>query len=442
MSTKKYRPVVLKRDHARPRTQPHPSNAEVEARITELVSPLTFALAQQYHSLGLRTRLLNLPVMLAFVLALIWRQVASVSELVRLVAREPLLWVPPLEVSQQAVAIRLRTLPADLFGQVCMTLLPLLHERSAARTRPVPSVIARVQRHFPQIRIVDATTLEELFCKVGLLRAGAAGQTPLGGKLCGVLDLPSKLPVALWLEASPEVNEKSFLERIKQTLVPHSLVLFDRGFYAFPFFDWLSDQAIGFVSRARDLSAYQVTEVLFAGEQVRDQIIALGQYRSNPCRHPVRLIEVQFGGEWHRYLTNVLDPRVLSAKDVVDLYGYRWRIEEAFLLTKRLLGLAYLWTGAVNGIALQVWATWLLYAVLVDLGDAVAQELNQPLERISLEMVYRGLYHFTVALHKGHATDPVAYLADPANADLAIVKRRRKARERARLDKYPKELNL
>jgi len=41
----------------------------------------------------------------------------------------------------------------------------------------------------------------------------------------------------------------------------------------------------------------------------------------------VRLIEVQFGGEWHRYLTNVVDPSVLSTKDVVDLYGYRWRIE-------------------------------------------------------------------------------------------------------------------
>ena len=442
MSKKVYRPVILKRDHARPRNQPCLSDAAVAARISDVVSPQTFALVRQYHTLGLRTRILTLPVMLAFVLALIWRQVPSVSELVRLISRESLLWVPPTEVSQQAVAIRLRTLPEALFGEVFARVLPLLHERSLARSRPLPKVIARVRRHFPQLRIVDASTLEEVFCKVGLLREAAGSTVPLGGKLCGVLDLPSKLPVALWVEANPAVNEKSFLDRIKEVLTPHSLVLFDRGFYAFPFFDWLTDQTISFVSRARDLSAYQVTEVLFASEQVRDQIIALGQYRSNPCRHPLRLVEVRYGDHWYRYLTNVRDPHLLSTKDIIDLYGYRWRIEEAFLLTKRLLGLAYLWTGSFNGIALQVWATWLLYAVLVDLSDAVAQELNQPLETISLEMVFRGLYHFSVAHHNGLATNPVSYFADPANADLGIVKRRRKSRERARLDKYPQELNL
>ena len=115
------------------------------------------------------------------------------------------------------------------------------------------------------------------------------------------------------------------------------------------------------------------------------------------------------------------------------------------MLVKRLLGLAYLWSGAFNGISLQVWATWLLYGVLVDLSDAVAEALKVPLEQISLEMVYRGLYHFTVAHQQGQASDPVAYLAAPEQADLDIVKRRRKYRERARrerLDKVLQELNL
>ena len=54
---------------------------------------------------------------------------------------------------------------------------------------------------------------------------------------------------------------------------------------------------------------------------------------------------------------------------------------------------------------LQVWATWLFYAVLVDLGDAIADELALPFDRISLEMVYRGLYHFSVAYDKRKATN-------------------------------------
>jgi len=79
-------------------------------------------------------------------------------------------------------------------------------------------------------------------------------------------------------------------------------------------------------------------------------------------------------------------------------------IEEAFHTVKRLLGLSYLWTGSINGIKLQVWATW-LFAVLVDLGDAVADELSLPFDRISLEMIYRGLYHFSVAQERGKADD-------------------------------------
>jgi hypothetical protein len=77
-----------------------------------------------------------------------------------------------------------------------------------------------------------------------------------------------------------------------------------------------------------------------------------------------------------------------------------------------LLGLSYLWTGSINGVKLQVWATWLFYAVLVDLGDAVADELSLPFDRISLEMIFRGLYHFSVAYEKGKADNPIKYFAD------------------------------
>jgi len=39
----------------------------------------------------------------------------------------------------------------------------------------------------------------------------------------------------------------------------------------------------------------------------------------------------------------------------------------------------------------------IFYAILVDLGDAVADQLSLPIDSISLEMIYRGLYHFYVA---------------------------------------------
>jgi IS4 transposase len=68
---------------------------------------------------------------------------------------------------------------------------------------------------------------------------------------------------------------------------------------------------------------------------------------------------------------------------VADLYGRRWRIEEAFYTVKSLLGLSYLWAGSLNGVKLQIWRTWLFYAVLVDLGDAFGDELYVFFNQIS-----------------------------------------------------------
>ena len=78
---------------------------------------------------------------------------------------------------------------------------------------------------------------------------------------------------------------------------------------------------------------------------------------------------------------------------------------------------------------------------MVDLGDAVADEVSLPFDRISLEMIYRGLYHFYVAHHQGLATDPVKYFADPANRDLGVVKSIRKPFKKLIIDPFPDRIS-
>ena len=86
-----------------------PSAAAVAERLTEIVHPATLAQVSSFHRLGLRARVLTLPVMMGLVLGLLWRQLGGVNELVRVVQRERLLWVEPLrELTQQALAQRLR----------------------------------------------------------------------------------------------------------------------------------------------------------------------------------------------------------------------------------------------------------------------------------------------------------------------------------------------
>lgn len=434
-----FRSHNLLRDHARPRTLPHPSVPEFDARLIEVIHPATELLVQRFHARGLRERVLTLPVMVAVVLAAIWRQVPGVRTLLAVLDREGLLWVPRLRVSQAAFDERLRSLPAALFAELLATLVPTFQARAAARQRPHPPAVTRALGQFEQVWVLDGTTLEALFKKVGLLR-DRPGQV-LGGTLLAVADLASHLPVHLWYDPDPAANEQRFLDRLTAVLRPGTLLLFDLGFCNYRWFDELTEQDCGFLTRARAKLAVEVLQVLQASPTVRDRLVRLGSDARSRTTHPVRLVEVCYRGRWYRYLTNVLDPAQLSAADVVDLYGRRWRIEDAFLIVKRLLGLSYLWTGADNGIQLQVWATWLLYAALVDLCDAVAEELHRPLDDISVEMTYRALYFFYHAAARGEATDVVAYLADPRQASLGIVKAPRPKRERERLAHLPPDLH-
>src|SRR5260370_32099844 len=77
-----------------------PPDPQVQAQLEALIHPATYTQVAYYHSLGLRERILTLPVMVAFVLSLIWRHLGSVSEAVRVLREEGFLWVSPQAVSQ------------------------------------------------------------------------------------------------------------------------------------------------------------------------------------------------------------------------------------------------------------------------------------------------------------------------------------------------------
>ena len=415
-------------DHVRRTNRPSPDNQLIQERLKSLLTPAVFGQLAYYRRLGLRDRILSLPVMVAAVLMILWRQVPSVCELTKLLSREDLLWTPAVKISQQALSKRFLTFPAELFQRVLMDLLPELRERWATRQRPLPESVVWAQTTFCRIFAVDGSTLEALFRKLAALKDAPPGN--LAGKICTVIDLATRLPEHLCFTEDAQAHDTHFLAQILAWASAGTLWIFDRGFYDFAFFDDLIDKGAAWITRLKSNAVFTVQQALTQTADVRDRIILLGGAQS-PCRHPMRLIEVRFGMTWYRYLTSVLDPARLPANVVADLYRRRWRIEEAFLSVKRLLNLSYLWTGSVNGVLLQVWSTWLFFAVLVDLTDAVAEELMLPFDRLSLEMVFRSLYYFIQAYHTGQAADPVKYLAAPENRDLGVVKRLRKKPEPA-----------
>jgi Transposase DDE domain len=410
---------AIQRDRSK-RPTVAPPDEQMAQHLTELIHPATLAQLAHFHSLGLRARLLTLPVMVALVISMLWRQIGSVHELVRTLHREGFLWTNPVRVSQQALSQRLLTFPAELFQRVLLDVLPPLHARFAARTRPLPPVIAWARGQYTALLVVDGSTLDALLRQLHLLRDSE--KNPLAGRMTALLDLASRLPQTLWFEPDPQASDQRAWPQILAAVPAGALLLFDRGYTDFQRFLELTQAQVTWITRAKSRLAFQLERQLIDTAQIQD---ALGWIGAGATRQPVRLVSVLISGQWYRYLTNELDPQRLPAPELVALYRHRWQIEEAYATVKRLLGLAFFWVGSENGVQLQLWATWLLYAVLVDLTDAVAEELQQPVAILSLEMVYRGLYHFAQAFHRGAAGDPIAYLAEDARG-LGILKQKRK----------------
>jgi hypothetical protein len=325
-------------DHVRRTNRPSPDNAVISERLKTLLTPAVLGQLAYYRSLGLRDRLLGLPVMVAAVLLLLWRQVPSVCELTRLLGREDLFWTPKVSVTQQALSKRFLTFPAEVFKRVLLDLLPTLRARWAARRRPLPEAVVCAHKTFARIFVVDGSTLEALFRKLQALQDAPPGS--LAGKICTVIDLVTRLPEQIWFTEEAQAHDTHFRDQILAFAQANTLWIFDRGFFDFTFFEALIAKGVAWITRAKSNTVCTVQCVLLQTAAVRDQIVLLGGDQAG-ARHPVRLIEVRFGTTWYRYLTSVLDPAVLPASVVADLYRRRWRIEEAFQIVKRLLNLAY-----------------------------------------------------------------------------------------------------
>ncbi len=400
-----------------------PPDDQIAQRLTEVVHPATLAQIDAFHKLGLRERLLTLPIMMAFVVSLIWRQIGSVCEAVRVLQREGMRWCTPLSVSQQAVEQRRNALPAELIHAVLHDILPQMQQRWHERDRPLPPELAWAQQHYSAVLALDGATLDQLLRPCGLLREGSG--PVLAGRIAALLDVCSQLPRTLWYEEDRQAHDQRFWERTIDWLEAGTLLLIDLGFTNYAIFDQVTTARVTFITRLKRNAHSEVVQVLQRSATLHDEVVRLGS-GSGACTHPMRVIAVLYHGKWYRYLTNETDPTRLPAAYVVALSWQRWRIEEALHVVKRLLGLAYFWAGSINAMQMQLWATWIVYAVLIDLTDAVAEELRQPVAALSVEMVYRGLYHFTQARQRGEADDVVAYLAAHAKS-LGILKRQRRS---------------
>ena len=140
----------------------------------------------------------------------------------------------------------------------------------------MPPFLDRLRLRFAAGYAVDGTTLEAVSASPGVQEVPEA---PLAGHLVAAVELVTHLPAQVWYTEDPCTDDKTFLPQLMAWLPCNSLLVFDLGYFAFPFFDRLGAAGSWFVTRLRQKTSLTVQQVLIDRPQVRDQIIHLGRYR-------------------------------------------------------------------------------------------------------------------------------------------------------------------
>jgi hypothetical protein len=335
--------------------------------------------------------------------------------------------LPALCATRQAFSQRLLAIGHTPF-------LRLLREttRRLASAEPKRPWITPLAPFARGIYAVDDTTLDALVRRVDWLRAVAPGEPrPLAGKLGCVIDLSTGKLAEVLYNSDSAANEKSHIRPLLASFPAGALFVLDLGYFAYPFFDWMTKRAWYFVTRLRQGTSYDVLHVLADRPLYRDRIVYLGVHRADRAARPVRLVELLLDGAWWSYLTNVLDPEQLPADAVWRLYQERWTIEMCFAALKRALGLASLRCSTIEGVLAQIWTTLTIYQVLQDLRLELAAAAGLGADDISWTNLTR---HIAWYIEQPEGKPPLrTWLKDNAT-QFALAKRGTRPRRARQLD--------
>lgn len=239
-----------------------------------------------------------------------------------------------------------------------------------------------------QVLALDESTLDAVGRWLpGLRRVLPGDARLLAGRISALFDVRVQQWVRVDVLAEATANCKAHARELLSELQAGVLLLFDRGYLSFPWFDELTERGLWWISRYANQASVQVRHVLYQGDGVLDAIVYLGKYRADRAKYPVRLVQFYSQGHLHRYLTNVLDPQQLPLAEVARLYARRWDIELAFCLLKEHLHAGQLWSAKWPVICVQIWCALLLAQVFHGLQVQLAAQAGVDPFEVSLDLL-------------------------------------------------------
>lgn len=172
-----------------------------------------------------------------------------------------------------------------------------------------------------------------------------------------------------------------------------SIVVMDRAYIDYTWFNALNNKGIFFVTRQKRNATYRIAErrpVLKSKGLTCDQTIFIAGTKAKACPIPLRRIGYRDPetGKHYVFLTNNFR---LAAKTIADIYKARWQIELFFKCIKQNLKIKSFVGTSKNAVLTQIWIAMCTYLLLawIKFNSGIDRSLQQMIRLLQLNLFDR-----------------------------------------------------
>jgi hypothetical protein len=259
-----------------------------------------------------------------------------------------------------------------------------LHRALTEALTTFASPLVFLRERFCEVWMIDGSRLDAIAHRLKILRNVRAVVLP--GCVIALYDLFRGVTREIRFSADAAKAEMLRAFEILTVVPPGALLVGDRLYCSVKFFAELTRREIyGVFRRNKRLLVRKVKplrKVRFGGGILEDILVEVGCGATMP-KQTLRRIRLRVGRQTRDLLTNVLDPKRLSAEEALSLYPWRWSIERLFFDLKEVLNLHRFYAGSPNAVALQVYAAAIVHTAFRIAQAHVARDHGLIPEEIS-----------------------------------------------------------
>lgn len=339
-----------------------------------------------------RQRIFNFKNVLFILLTVVLRGYFTISDVSKNISGKCIFNIDLANFTKQALFKKLRLIDPLWFKKVLFFFVKNTNARNSSL-----DIHPHKLRAFNRILKVDLSRLDRCPNNKFIITSDSISFNKFYSKLGGVIltctNLLNEKLCYIHYHQKASRNDLAFKDILYSWLKKNDLICFDRGYNNYKFFNEIISKGVSFIQPLHPSARYEIIKVMYQDNMICDSLIILS--KSKKVKTIMRLVSVKIENKTHKYITSVTDTNKLNAKDIFLLYEKRWNIEKTFNYVKRTLNLSYLWSSDPNIIEIQVYITFIIYNVMLNLIGDVSKLLNTDPERISFHMIKKSFFLYT-----------------------------------------------